>query len=416
MIRKRNLNPRPQFYWISFMLLLVVQFACNLQGSSSKPDTAATLNGLYTASALTVAAHLGVTVTPGVPQPTAFGSITPGYGTYTPVTQISKCDAAVFVRDVTYPDGSVLSRGEDFTKTWRLKNNGTCSWTTSYRLVFVSGEEMNGPASIPLSVNVPPGNTVDLSVNLEAPSNDGKYRGYWKLRNSSNALFGIGTQADTAFWVDIKVAGPSHIAYDFAANYCSADWENNNTALPCPGEEGDDKGYVIRLNHPKFENGSSQDQAGLLAVPRDSNNGLIRGKFPAFTVKSGDRFRAQVYCRYQAVKCNVIFRLDYLNNGQVRTLGSWNEAYEGKYYPVDVNLGSLAGETLKFILVVTANGSPKDDEAIWLNPHILRQGNAPAPTKTFTPTLTNTATASATFTPTIPAPTLTPTETYTPTP
>ena len=416
MVDKRILKPRPQYNWISFMLLLAVQFACNLQGSTSKPDTAATLNGLYTASALTVAAHLGGSMTPGLPQPTALISVTPGYGSLTPVTQIKKCDAAEFVRDVSYPDGSVVSRGENFTKTWRLKNSGTCAWTTSYRLVFVSGEDMNGPVSIPLAFNVPPGNTIDLSVNLEAPSNDGKYRGYWKLRNTSNVLFGIGTQADTAFWVDIKVAGPSHVAYDFTANYCSADWENNNNPLPCPGEEGDSKGYVIRLNHPKLENGNSQDLAGLLTVPRDANNGLIRGEFPAFTVKSGDRFRAQIYCRYQADRCNVIFRLDYLNNGQVRTLGSWNEAYEGKFYPLDVNLGSLAGETLKFILVVTTNGTPKDDEAIWLNPRILRQGSAPAPTKTSTPTLTFTATETATFTPTPPPPTSTPTDTPTPTP
>src|SRR4030042_2439689 len=174
MVDKRILKPRPQYNWISYMLLLAVQFACNLQGSTSKPDTAATLNGLYTASALTVAAHLGGSSTPGLPQLTALISVTPGYGSLTPVTQIKKCDAAEFVRDVSYPDGSVVSRGENFTKTWRLKNSGTCAWITAYRLVFVSGEDMNGPVSIPLAFNVPPGNTIDLSVNLEAPSNDGK--------------------------------------------------------------------------------------------------------------------------------------------------------------------------------------------------------------------------------------------------
>jgi len=71
------------------------------------------------------------------------------------------------------------------------------------------------------------------------------------------------------------------------------------------------------------------------------------------------------------------FRLDYRNNGQVRTLASWHEIYEGQFYPVDLDLGSLAGETVKFILVVSANGSQNNDNAIWLHPHIIRQGSAP---------------------------------------
>jgi hypothetical protein len=112
----------------------------------------------------------------------------------------------------------------------------------------------------------------------------------------------------------------------------------------------------------------------------------------------------------------VLFKLEYKNNGQIKTLASWAEVYEGKYYPIDLDLSSLTGETLKFILTVSANGGNNHDFAIWLNPHIVRQGNAPTatitrtPTNTFTPTITFTPTA--TFTPTI---TFTPTDTATPT-
>jgi len=49
---------------------------------------------------------------------------------------VSRCDAASFVRDVTVPDGTKMEPGDDFTKTWRLLNAGTCSWTTAYRLVL----------------------------------------------------------------------------------------------------------------------------------------------------------------------------------------------------------------------------------------------------------------------------------------
>ncbi|HND48694.1 MAG TPA: hypothetical protein PLL95_09040, partial [Anaerolineales bacterium] len=263
----------------------------------------------------------------------------------------------------------------------------------------------------------------EIPVTMVSPSKDGNYRGYWKIRNSSGALFGIGGQADTAFWVDIRVTGPSFVAYNFAENYCQANWSNGSNALPCPGSNGDANGYIIRLNAPVMENGVTEDEPGLLTVPQDKNNGIISGQFPSFTVQSGDRFRTIVNCQRDATKCNVVFRLDYLNNGVTSTYASWAEVYEGKYYPVDLDLSSLAGQTLKFILVVSANGGNNQDFAIWLNPHIVRQGvaptstNTPTPTITFTPTLTFTptitSTATTTSTPTV---TATPTETPTPTP
>jgi hypothetical protein len=212
------------------------------------------------------------------------------------------------------------------------------------------------------------------------------------------------------------VSGTNYPAYDFAANYCNANWDNNDIALPCPGVEGDDRGYVLKLNAPKMENGSTEDEPGLLTHPRKSSNGIISGQYPSFTVQSGDRFRTIVNCRYNAKKCDVTFRLDYKNNGQVKTLASWHEIYEGRFYSVDLDLGSLAGQTVKFILVVTANGSAREDEAVWLNPHILRQGAPTATfTPTFTPTLTPTFTATSTATSTATG-TSTSTSTSTPTP
>jgi len=415
------MNAKKHAPFLLLAILLIVQLACNLPATGGAPDTAATLNGLYTASAQTLEAlgtQSGFTATPGLPLPTATGSLTvTATPTNTPTSQqpapVSRCDAATFISDVTFPDGTVVGPGGTFVKTWRLKNVGTCSWNSSYALVFVSGDAMSAPSAVGLPGVVNPGQTVDLSVTLVAPNRDGRYRGYWKLRNSTSALFGIGAQAETAFWVDIKVSGPSFVFYDFVANYCQAEWGSNAGALPCPGTEGDENGYVIRLNEPRMENGSREDEPGLLTVPMNRSNGFISGQYPAFTVKAGDRFRALVNCQYRAERCNVIFRLDYRNNAQVRTFASWNEAYEGKYYPVDIDLSSLAGETVKFILVVHSNGSARDDEALWLNPHILRPGSPPPATSTFTSTVVPSVTPS--LAPTL-TPTLTPTPTFTETP
>ncbi|MBL8049773.1 MAG: hypothetical protein JNM46_01000 [Anaerolineales bacterium] len=400
---------------LTIAILLIVQLACNVpSNSASTPDTFATLNSLYTASALTVEA--GGTATPGLPLPTAtIGTAQPTntVNAGTPVST-SKCDAAQFLADVTYPDGSVVAQNTSFVKIWRIKNVGTCTWTTSYAIVFFGGDAMSAPSAVALAGSVAPGQYIEIPVTLKSPNTDGNFTGYWKLRNASGGLFGIGAQADTAFWVKIKVTGPAYVAYNFADSYCQAEWSNGNNIIPCPGTNGDANGYVIKLNKPNLENGAKSEEVGLLSVPRDRRNGIISGQFPAFTVQNGDRFRALVYCQNEATKCNVIFKLNYLNNGQIKTLGTWNEAYEGKYYTIDISLNSLAGETLKFILEVNANGGNNQDYAIWLNPRIIRTGNPP-PTSTAsrTPTTTLTPTPTLTLTPTF---TLTPTETSTETP
>jgi hypothetical protein len=123
------------------------------------------------------------------------------------VTPTPACnDLAAFVSDVTIPDNTYMSPSQAYTKTWRLKNAGTCTWTTGYALVFDSGNIMSGPTSQNLAGNVAPGATVDLSVNLIAPGSNGTHRGNWKLRNDKGTIFGLGGAGP--FYVQI-VVGPT---------------------------------------------------------------------------------------------------------------------------------------------------------------------------------------------------------------
>jgi hypothetical protein len=110
-----------------------------------------------------------------------------------------------FIADVTIPDGTVFAPGEKFTKIVRLKNDGTCTWTKNYYLAFVSGEDMNGPHDVGLPFEVPPGQTVDVAVDLQAPLTPGSYRGYWILSDPSGAMFGVGSTANRPWFVDIRV-------------------------------------------------------------------------------------------------------------------------------------------------------------------------------------------------------------------
>jgi hypothetical protein len=285
------------------------------------------------------------------------------------------CDAAQFVADVTVPDGTVLAPGTVFNKTWRIKNVGTCTWSTAYSAVFDSGERMGAATAVNLPNTVAPGQTVDITVQMTAPASSGTYRGYWKLRNASNVLFGLGTSANKPFWVEIKVSSTTGVAFDFVANAPSATWTSGAGVLPFSGTEGDSKGFVRKLDAPKLENGVVDNQPGLLTVPQSIQNGYIQGVFPAFTVQAGDRFQSIVNCEYGATGCYVTFRLDYqIGSNPVRTFWTFDEKYEGKYYRVDKDLSPLAGYNVKFILTVLAAGSPTGDRAVWGAPRILRGG------------------------------------------
>ncbi|HKF95445.1 MAG TPA: NBR1-Ig-like domain-containing protein, partial [Gammaproteobacteria bacterium] len=291
-----------------------------------------------------------------------------------PTLQPAGCDKASFVADVTVQDGAIFAPGAAFTKTWRLKNVGACIWTTAYKLVYYSGEQMSAPTMVNLPWGAAYGQTVDISVNMVAPYAAAKYRGYWILANANGQFFGIGADASKPIWVEINVAGDSPVNYayyDFVTNACSAEWKNSAGILPCPGTNGDARGFVLTLNPAKLEDGST-NAPGLLAFPQNRYNGYIQGYYPTFTVESGDRFQSAVSCEFGS-SCYVTFRLDYLTaTGSIGTFWQWREQSDGRYNTVDVDLTPLAGRSVRFILTVLATGSATNDRAVWSSPRIVR--------------------------------------------
>ncbi len=339
---------------------------------------------------LTPLPPLTPTTTPYVPPP--------------PTVSQPGCDRATFITDVNVSDGSLFAPGAVFSKTWRIKNSGWCTWTTDYGLVFYQGEQMGAPTRINMPQTVYPGQAVDLTVNMTAPSQPGAYRGFWILQNPSGGLFGIGKNADSAFWVEINVSGNSPIntgGYDFVANACAAEWKSYAGWLPCPGSDGDRKGFVIGRNFTQLEDGTMGPAPSLLVAPEYRYNGYIQGFYPRFTVQPGDRFRATVGCEYGS-RCYVTFMLQYMTDtGWIGVLWSGREGNEGLNNTVDIDLTPLAGRSVRFILTLLATGYPTNDRAVWTAPYIVR-ASAPVistPTPTTTPTSTATATDTPTFTP-----------------
>ena len=90
----------------------------------------------------------------------------PVAATPAPTATVGCTDRAQFVTDVSVPDGLMFAPGAAFVKTWRLMNVGTCTWTSSYNLVFFSGDQMSGPGGIPVPVTVAPGATVSNTLSM----------------------------------------------------------------------------------------------------------------------------------------------------------------------------------------------------------------------------------------------------------
>ncbi len=198
---------------IGILLALLLLTACAPKNNGTPTVD---VNAVYTMAAETVVAELTGTaavVTPTQPLtstpppaeqtatlvptssvPTATPTLTPSI---TPTASITPavsptdefCDNAAWVADVSVPDGSEMSPGQAFVKTWRIKNTGTCTWNEGYLIAFGYGEEMNGQAAA-LDTPVMPNAEVEVSVVFTAPLAAGTYQSYWRMVNPAEVNFG----------------------------------------------------------------------------------------------------------------------------------------------------------------------------------------------------------------------------------
>ena len=285
------------------------------------------------------------------------------------------CYQVKFVQDITIPDGTKIIAGNTFTKTWRIRNSGSCTWDTRFDIAFVGGTQMTSGTVWDLTKEVKPGETVDISIDMTAPSTIGNYQANFQMLNPNGVRFGTGPDSKGSFWVKIQVIDGKGMVYNFADKACDARWSTSETnPLPCPGKETDiDKGYVLTKDKPKREDGGTENEIGLVTRPNDASDGYIQGIYPAFLVKDGDQFRATIQCEANSPKCSLKFELYYrVGNGSFVELGEWYEIYDQLWNPLEIDLSSLAGQQVQFSLVVWNEGTSQDNRGLWLNPMIFR--------------------------------------------
>lgn len=195
---KSALLPHPRKTILLLAVLLTSCISIDVKSQASPQP------GFVTATLPPMMATPTATKTESTPSPEAT-TASPATPTLVPTSTFTpkpNCqDAAILLRDVTVPDYSQMQAGETFTKTWEFQNVGTCPWT-NYTLRFSSGDEIHAPISTPVADTAPKA-TVQVSMQLTAPTANGRYSGYFTLNNANGDVLPIGTEK--TFWVKFMV-------------------------------------------------------------------------------------------------------------------------------------------------------------------------------------------------------------------
>jgi len=128
----------------------------------------------------------------------------------TPTATVPPCtNRATLVRHLSFPNNTSIVINNYFLKAWRIENTGTCTWTTDYKFVFASGDQMNAPTESLISQSVAPGETVDIRILMQAPNIANTYTGSWMFSDSNGMRFGFGEMGDQPIDLKLIVKNPS---------------------------------------------------------------------------------------------------------------------------------------------------------------------------------------------------------------
>jgi hypothetical protein len=192
---------------VGFQILMMgalLLSACGASELDLTPTVTVNPDEIRTQAVSTFAADLTLTAA-AAPTNTPAATVTPlasftplatlagavGAGTTAPAVAAgtASCYGLSFVSDVTIPDNTPVTAGQTFTKTWKVKNAGSCAWDAGFKFAYVSGEQMGG-TTFTLPASVAAGAVTDISVSLTAPNKTGTLRGDWRMSTAGGQFFG----------------------------------------------------------------------------------------------------------------------------------------------------------------------------------------------------------------------------------
>jgi len=174
--------------------------------------------------------------------------------------------AARFISDVAVFDGTQVAPGTTFIKIWKLKNTGEVPWPAGTRMLFVSGDQMTTEMSVPIGRDSPvmPGEEVDIAVEITAPSDLGRYLGYWRLTGPH-----CRRKWGQRVWCHVQVVDPSQPAGMVDVEGAVAELEKMKAKLPAEdGETVGDEPVSTPMATDKPAGGNSSDEDTVLVTDK----------------------------------------------------------------------------------------------------------------------------------------------------
>ncbi|MEA4931120.1 MAG: NBR1-Ig-like domain-containing protein [Anaerolineaceae bacterium] len=144
--------------------------------------------------------------------PTAATTPNPNEATAQPTTAPTaeagkKCFQFDFLGDVNYPPGTIVKPGTKFSKTWTVKNTGTCTWSRDYDVVFVGGEAFGSNKRGDITREVVPGDIIEITIEgMTAPQTEGTYYSYWMIAAPDGARVGYGPNQQWGLGIELVVS------------------------------------------------------------------------------------------------------------------------------------------------------------------------------------------------------------------
>jgi len=279
-------------------------------------------------------------------------------------SSIPNCDNLAQLVNETLPDQTSFLPGEQFEKKWTIQNVGSCTWDSSYGLVFVGGEIMNGSSPVLFSQIIYPNEFVEINIKLIAPQEQGYYEGFWKLQNGQGEQFGIGETADEPLLVKIysgnkQILGEGlnlgepdwrdtfdedrkyiHLGTAGNTSYLIENGKLNITALRLTG----DVWRVIRMFElgnifiemlvTNGENCLGKDGYGFVLRAPDQPNGVINSGYIV------------------GISCDGMFRVYRLDNGEFVGINNWTQSEKINSGPGQTNRLGVKADGPRFSVYV----------------------------------------------------------------
>jgi uncharacterized protein YkwD len=228
------------------------------------------------------------------------GTQTPSEGGETGAGNAEQCEQKVgFFGDVTVPDDTFFRQEEHFTKTWKLRNEGSCTWGEGYILAFAGGELLNAPLSVPLAGSGPtgeiaPGDIFTVSVDMAAPAQGGTYISRGLIEDPEGTRFGLGASRQDVIYTRIVVGWVD--PFDSPG----ADEENGSSSgqASCGQERNPDyeSEVLALLNTIRIQNGLRQlaSDRMLVSAATGHSSDMACNNFTSHTGSDGSSFRDRI--------------------------------------------------------------------------------------------------------------------------